>query len=138
MAEHDRVLVDTAAFYALHSENDRFHAQARVVYERLSGREHELWTTSYALVETIALMERRQGFHAVVQFVDWLEGNGLQVLWIDNHIHEETWRRYVTQSERHLGFVDCATAIASARLGAPIFTFDAGFAQSGLSVLPRL
>ena len=137
MAEPSRVLVDTAAFYALRSEADLFHAQARAMYERLSAREHELWTTSYALAETIALLERRLGFDVTKEFVDWLEGNNVQVLWVDSHLHEEAWHRYVAQQGRGLGFVDWTTAVASVQLGAPVFTFDAGFANQGIPVLPR-
>ena len=59
MALPDRVLVDTSAFFALCSASDLFHSKASLAYERLIDREQELWTTSYALVETIALLHRR-------------------------------------------------------------------------------
>lgn len=35
----ERVLIDTSAFYTLHSATDRFHSRANVTYERLLDRE---------------------------------------------------------------------------------------------------
>ncbi len=58
----EKVIIDTSAFYALMSANDSFHRRAADTYERLIDREQELWTTSYALVETMALVHRRLGF----------------------------------------------------------------------------
>lgn len=48
----DRVLIDTSAFYALHSAVDRFHDRANVVFQDLMDTKQEFWTTSYTLVET--------------------------------------------------------------------------------------
>ena len=64
----ERVLIDTSAFYALRSATDLFHNRASVAYERLLDREQELWTTSYTLVETVALLHRRLGFEVVSEF----------------------------------------------------------------------
>ena len=66
MALPDRVLVDTSAFFALCSASDLFHSKASLAYERLIDREQELWTTSYTLVETIALLHRRLSFEVVL------------------------------------------------------------------------
>ncbi len=38
---------------------------------------------------------------------------------------------------RSLSFVDWTTVVASHEVGAPVFTFDGGFANQGLPVLPR-
>ena len=36
-----------------------------------------------------------------------------------------------------LSFVDWTTVVASREIGAPVFTFDGGFANQGLPVVPR-
>ena len=58
MALPESVLVDTSAFYALISATDEFHGRARAAYERLLDRDQGLWSTSYVIVETIALVHR--------------------------------------------------------------------------------
>ena len=136
MALPERVLIDTSAFYALRSVTDRFHDQARDAYERLIDREQELWTTSYALVETVALMHRRLGMEAIIAFEDWQGRSRLQVRWIGSRMHGVAWDRFMADEGRGLSLVDWTLATASREMSAPIFTFDAGFAEEGLPVIP--
>lgn len=138
MALPDRVLVDTSAFYALRSATDRYHRRANGAYERLIDREQELWTTSYTLVETVALLHRRLGFEVVREFSEWRRQANLQVLWIDRRMHDEAWDRFMAEKGRGLSFVDWTTAVASREMeDAPVFTFDAGFGNVGRPVVPR-
>ena len=137
MAVTERVLLDTSAFYALRSQTDRFHPEARDTYERLIDWERELWTTSYALVETVALMHRRLGMEAVSAFADWQGRADLQVVWIDRRMHSAAWDRFMASNTQSLSLVDWTLAMASREMSAPVFTFDSGFALQGLPVLPR-
>lgn len=137
MALPERVLIDTSAFYALHSVSDLFHNRARIALERLIDRELELWTTSYTLVETVALLHRRLGFEVVSKFSKWRRSN-LEVFWIDSQVHDEAWDRFTADQGRSLSFVDWTTVVASYQMGVPpVFTFDGGFANEGLPVVPR-
>ena len=130
----ERVLIDTSAFYALFYATDVFHDRARSAYELLTDREYELWTTSYTLVETIALLHRRMNFEVVSKFTEWRSSN-LGVLWIDSRVHDSAW---VNAQGRGLSFVDWTTVVASREIDdALVFTFDAGFANEGLPVVPR-
>ena len=137
MALPERVLVDTSAFYALLSAGDLFHTRARDAYEQLLDRESEFWTTSYALVETVALLHRRLGFELVSAFGVWQREARLQVLWVDSRIHAEAWDGFAADLGRGLSFVDCTMAVASREMSAPVFTFDAGFATQGIPIEPR-
>ena len=132
----ERVLIDTSAFYALFSETDLFHDRARAAYERLVDREQELCATSYTLVETVALLHRRLGFETVSKFSEW-HASSLDILWIEGRVHAEAWRRFIANQGQGLSFVDWTTVIASREIGAPVFTFDGGFANQGLPVVPR-
>ena len=138
MALPDRVLVDTSAFFALRSATDLFHDRASLAYEALIDREQELWATSYTLVETIALLHRRLGFQVVSEFAEWRRRANLKVLWIDSAMHDEAWNRFVAEQGRGLSFVDWTTTVASRGMeDAPVFTFDGGFVNSGVPVVPR-
>ncbi len=133
MALADRVLIDTSAFYALVSGNDVFHGRARRLYERLIDWERELWTTSYVLVETFALIHRRLGFQTLESLVQSLDT--LQVLWIGSDLHHEAWKELAARRGTGLGFVDWTTALAAKRLRAHVFTFDEGFGREALPVI---
>ena len=136
MADGEQILIDTSAFFALFCETDRFHESASSVYQDLTDRRQTLWTTSYALVETSALMHRRLGFEVVSEFSGWWQSN-LQILWMDERSHTEAWTRFIDNRGQNLSFVDWTIVIASREMDAPVFTFDGGFANQGLRVVPR-
>ena len=133
----NRVLIDTSALYALHSAADLFHKRANTAYQRLTDTKQEFWTTSYTLVETIALLHRRLGFQAVSEFSEWRRQSDIQMFWIDSRVHTEAWDRYMAERGRGLSFVDWTTVVLSREMRVPVFTFDAGFANQGLAVVPR-
>lgn len=136
MALVERVVIDTSAFYALLSSGDLFHDAARDAFEVMIDREQEMWTTSYALVETMALVHRRLGFAMLSRLVDYCDKN-LEVLWVDSELHSQAWDRLESSQGENLGFVDWTVAIGSRLLDAHVFTFDRGFARQGIAVLPR-
>ena len=131
----ERVLVDTSALYAIYSDSDMFHRRAAAALEQLVDTDQELWATSYTLVETVALLHRRLGFEVVSAFSKWCESN-LRVVWIDSRMHAEAWSRFAAVEGRGLSFVDWTTATASRQMGAAVFTFDEGFANEALPVVP--
>ena len=136
MARTDRVVIDTSALYALRSASDLFHTRASAAYRRFADAEAEFWTTSYVLVETIALLHRRLGFDAVSDFSEWCHDAEIQMLWIDSRMHDAAWERFQTY-RGGLSLVDCTIAVASLNMDAPVFTFDGDFASEGFLVVPR-
>ena len=137
MAGTERVLIDTSVLYAIYSAEDLFHLRASDGYRRLANTNQELWTTSYVLVETAALMHRRLGFEVVAEFSNWLKEPGVNVRWVDSSMHEAAWNQFMAEQGRGLSFVDWTIALASREMSAPVFTFDGGFANQGVSVVPR-
>ena len=136
MALPENVLIDTSAFYALASDDDIFHRRARDEYERVIDREQELWTTSYALVETIALIQNRLGFNALSDFMNQI-GGIVNVFWVHSEVHTQAWEHLTANQGAGLSFVDWTLALASRILDAPVFTFDSDFANQGFVVIPR-
>lgn len=128
------VLFDTSAFYALLSRTDRFHPAARQALGKIVDEERELWTSSYVLTETIALVERRLGFETLAKFVTGL-GALPEVLWVDRDLHTQAWARYSAAPTAKLGFVDWTTALATIRLSAELFTFDQAFTVAKIPTL---
>ncbi len=137
MPPPERVIIDTSAFYALISSTDAFHTQAKLAYERLLDWEQELWTTSYILVETSALVHHRLGFEPLKVFMETLLSGTVDVLWVENQVHREAWRQMVERQGMGLSLVDWTTVVSAERLEASVFTFDQGFRQQGMLVFPR-
>lgn len=132
----NRVVVDTSAFYALISSSDAFHTQAKSSYGRLLDWEWQLWTTSYILVETSALVHHRVGFEALKTFMETILSGIVHVLWVENTIHSEAWRRMMGRQGREFSLVDWTTMVVAERLKASVFTFDQGFRQQGILIFP--
>lgn len=59
------VFVDTSAFYAVLDADDPFHPAATDCFERAEREGWTLWTTSYVLHETWALVQHRLGWEAL-------------------------------------------------------------------------
>lgn len=121
----EKIIIDTSAFYALVSAQDAFHSRAADTYEQLIDREQELWTTSYALVH------RRLGFDILAEFVKGIDGT-VKVFWVESTVHKQALSQGVG-----LSFVDWTVELVSRILNAHIFTFDRGFAERSLPVIPR-
>lgn len=136
MPPAERVILDTSAFYALFSSLDSFHASAKAAYERLLDWEWELWTTSYVLVETSALVHRRLGFEPLKAFMDTALSGLIRVFWVEDATYRDAWGRMLERQGKGLSLVDWTTLVATQRLKASLFTFDRGFVQEGVSVFP--
>ncbi|MGI8739744.1 MAG: PIN domain-containing protein [Gammaproteobacteria bacterium] len=73
---------DTSGLYALLARNDQFHTAAAAAFARLAEAQARLITTSYALVETLALLQHRIGLDATKAFQARLQPL-LEVVWVD-------------------------------------------------------
>lgn len=137
MENANSVVIDTSAFYALVSLEDRFHSQAHTVLRLLIADERPLVTTSYVLVETQALIMRRFGFRTVSE---WMSSvlSLVEFVWINHESHHEAWTKVEEQGGSGLSLVDWTVALEAHRRNASIFAFDRGFRETGLSVLPSV
>lgn len=136
MALPENVLIDTSALFALAHDKDIFHKVAEDEYAIIMDRDQQLWTTSYALVETMALIQNRLGFSVLSDFMSQMS-IVVNVYWIDVDIHKQAWELLLRNQGTGLSLVDWTIALASSILDAPIFTFDGDFANQGLFVIPR-
>ena len=83
----NRVFIDTSAIFALLVPTDAAHDRAATAFDRLRARESVLLTTSYNLVETYALLDRRIGRDATASFRSNFAPL-LQIVWVDDDLHE--------------------------------------------------
>ena len=132
------VFVDTSAFYAVLDADDLLHPPGRSAWAGLLEEREALHTTSYVLVETMALLQRRIGLAGVRTFVaDVLPV--IQVTWVDEGIHRSAQHALLVASRRDLSLVDCVSFEAMRRLGlVAAFSFDNHFSEQGFKLLPKI
>lgn len=130
------IFVDTSAFLAVLDADDEMHPLARREWERALSSEELLHTSSYVLVETSALLQRRIGMDGLRTFTaDILPV--INVIWVDEGVHRSAYHALLVSSRRDISLVDCVSFEAIRRLAIDqVFCFDAHFTEQGFHVLP--
>ena len=130
------VFVDTSAVLALLNPIDRDHVAARSALERFAASGSSLITTSYALVETYALLGRRMGIAAIKGFRSDLEPL-LEIEWIGRDLHEAGLDLLQKRARARLSLVDAVSFVCMRRRKLDIaFALDEDFRKEGFHLVP--
>ena len=130
-----RVFVDTSALLALLNPDDSNHRRARVAFDRLAAMSAALTTTSYVLVETYALVGRRLGAEAVRAFRDSFAPL-LEVIWVDESLHEAGLDLLTTRKSGRLSLVDTVSfVVIRERALDRVFAYDDDFRRERFDLL---
>jgi predicted nucleic acid-binding protein len=131
------VFVDSSALLAVMIAGDDAHKAASQVWKELVAGGEELVTTSYVLLETYAILQRRHG----LRFVELLRTAAvpeMHVHWITPAQHEAALSALLAAGRRQISLVDCASFVVMRELGlATAFTLDSHFAEEGYEVVPH-
>lgn len=131
-----RVFVDTSAFCALLDRDDDNHAGARSAWTGILDTETVAVTSSYVLVETVALLQSRLGLEAVRAFEDAMVPI-LHVEYVTGELHKLGMAALLVASRRRLSLVDCVSFEIMRRHGIDSsFTFDSHFKEQGFRAIP--
>jgi len=129
------VFLDTSAILAILDADDLHHSEADVIWQRLLASNEALLTTSYVLVETFALVQRRLGMTAV-RVVEREIVPLLDVHWLDAEIHQAAMARLLAASRRSLSLVDCSSFETMRRHGVHrAFAFDGHFSEQHFDLM---
>ena len=128
------IFVDTSATFALLDADDPNHAVANDVLRRhLEG--DRFVTHSYAVVESIALIQRRLGLRIVRAFHERLLPL-IEVMWVDRPLHERAVASLLASRRRRVSLVDCVSFDLMRESGIRrAFAFDRDFEREGFEVL---
>lgn len=130
-----RVFVDTSAILALLVATDARHARARRIFDRLRRDESTLSSSSYVLIETSALLDRRIGLAAVRAFHERFVP-ALQVRWVDGGVHGRAMDRYLDDDAPRVSLVDASSFVIAKDEGCDAaFAFDEDFRREGIPLL---
>ncbi len=131
------IFLDTSAFLAVLDADNRNHRKARALWERVLREEDVLVVTNYILLETHALVQNRLGMEAVRDFAAYISPL-LEVVWVDESLHQRGLSAFLSANRRKLSLVDCISFEVARELAIPrIFTFDKHFTEQGFHCLPE-
>lgn len=116
--------------------NDPEHARARETLARLRDENAELVTSSYVVLETIALLQRRAGTEAVRDWQRRVEP-GLEVVWIEADLHRRALVALLAANDRRISLTDWASfEVMQEEDIRRAFAFDEDFRERGFEVIP--
>jgi predicted nucleic acid-binding protein len=128
------VFADTSALFALMVRNDYMHIRAKANFDYFGAHDVRLLTSSYVIVETVALLQRRVNLAAISDFQMKIQPL-LDIVWVDAEWHERAMQRLLARGDQDLSLVDCLSfEIMEARDLTTAYAFDRHFEANGFSI----
>ena len=130
------VFVDTSALVALLDTSEDRHLATAGAWKDLMQADAWLVTSSYVLVETYALVQRRLGLDATRTLTADIVPL-LTVDWVDESVHGAGLAALLTANRRHLSLVDCVSfEVMRRRDLTHALALDSDFSTQGFITLP--
>src|SRR5918911_2144493 len=131
-----RTFVDTSAYFALLDADDENHTQARTISERLTAESWRLFTTSFVLAETHALLLNRLSQPIATRFLRDMDHSPTTLIWVTPRDVERAKAIIYQYTDKDFPLTDAASFAVMERLRIPAaFPFDRHFAQYAFTVL---
>jgi uncharacterized protein len=131
-----RVLVDASAYFALLDNDDDYHSQALRIRDRLIAERFRLFTTSFVLAESHALLLNRLSHEIATRFLQDLEQSTITLVWVTPADVQQAKAIIYQYDDKDFSLTDATSFVVMERLRIPYaFIFDRHFAQYGLTVL---
>jgi predicted nucleic acid-binding protein len=131
----EKIYVDTSAFYALLDRADPYHKEASSLWVTLMDNNSTLVTSNYVVSETVKLLQKRIGFEAARA---WYKNilSVLDVLWIDEGIHQQAYELWLNLGRIPLSLVDCTSFVTMHQHQIErAFCFKSHFVDNGFDIL---
>lgn len=130
------VFADTSALYALVVATDEAHSAVRAAFAELLHADRMIWTTSFTLVETMALLQHRIGLAAARDFDDEILAV-LKIGWVDEELYRRGIARLWREDRRDLSLVDCVSfEFMRRQMLTTALAVDPHFQAAGFAVMP--
>jgi len=127
------IFLDTSALYALAVKDDLNHKAARSRLARALDSGETLVIHNLILVETVALLQRRQGHDTARQLVR--ESRYFRTIVIDEDLHRQTLQQFVRASKPGISLVDLFSFAVMRREGIhSALAFDRHFEDEGFEL----
>jgi uncharacterized protein len=131
-----RTLVDTSAYFALLAADDANHAQALAIRDRLIAEGWRLFTTSFVLAETHALLLNRLSQDIATRFLWTMDESLTTLVWVTPADVQRAKAIIYQYTDKDFSLTDATSFAVMERFDIHLaFTFDRDFAQYGFTVL---
>jgi predicted nucleic acid-binding protein len=131
-----RTLVDASAYFALLDHDDANHAQSLTISHRLISEGWRLFTTSFVLAETHALLLNRLSQAIATRFLRDMDQSPTTLVWVTPADVQRAKAIIYQYEDKDFSLTDATSFAVMERLRVPAaFTFDRHFAQYGFTVL---
>lgn len=128
-----KIFADTSGIFALLVGNDSMHRRARRAFADYSQHRAQLFTSSFVLVETTALLQRRIGLPAVRDLNTRILPL-CNIVWTDKEWYVRAVQRLFLEGRKDLSLVDCLSfEIMDSYDIQTAFAFDKHFGEIGFS-----
>lgn len=129
------IFVDTSALFALASDRDQRHQEARVSFDRLLRARRRLLTHSYVLSESMALLHQRLGHRAASALAAEVR-NAFEVEWVAESLHNAAVNA-LSSAPGGVSLVDQVSFLVMRERGIDeAFAFDRHFTAAGFRLYP--
>ena len=129
-----KVFADTSGLFALMVHNDYMHVRAKLNFEYFALKKAQLLTSSFVLVETVALLQRRVSIESVNDFSLRIFPL-LDIIWADEYWYSRAIQRLLAHKHKDVSLVDSLSfEIMEAQEISCAFTFDKHFEDHGFTI----
>ncbi len=129
------IFADTSGLYALLVGSEEGHAGLVRAFRSAVASDRPLRTTSYVIIETVALLQHRVGLEPVRDFDNHVFPL-LSVEWISEDLHRRGMRRLSMEDRRRLSLVDCVSLEFMRRHAiTDVLGLDRHFEEAGYTLL---
>ncbi|MBI4311930.1 MAG: type II toxin-antitoxin system VapC family toxin [Chloroflexi bacterium] len=131
-----KAFIDSSAFLSLVNPHDVHHAEARVIWTRLTGEHWRTFTSNFVVAETHALFLARIGRQRAASFLEQINTSATLVLRVTLPDEQAATAIVLRYDDKDFSLTDATSFAIMRRLQIPsAFTFDKNFSQYGLPVL---
>ena len=131
-----RLLLDSSAYFALLDQDDAYHSQALAIRDRLITEGWRLFSTSFILAETHALLLNRLSQRIATKFLQDMKKSTTRLVWVTPADVQRAKAIIYQYEDKDFSLTDATSFAVMERLGiTTAFTFDRHFAQYGLNIL---
>jgi predicted nucleic acid-binding protein len=129
-----RVFTDTSGIFALMASNDLNHQEAKKCFDYFSRMDTQLVTSSFILVETTALLQKRTGMESVYDFHSKIFPL-LDTVWVNNDLYNKAVQRLLIRGKKEISLVDCISfEIMESNEIKTAFSFEKHFEEMGFNL----
>ena len=130
------VFADTSGLYALLVRTEERQSEVVEAFRHALEEGRVLWTISYVVVETVALLQHRLGLAPVRDFYEHIMPM-LSTEWVSEALHRKGMERLLREDRRRLSLVDCVSLEFMRSQGLrDVLALDPHFADAGCRLLP--